>query len=378
MKNILYYIFLLVITWNCIGCVSEYDPGIEGMSNILVVEGIITNGTTEIKLSRSVQLSESIVDAPAVNNAQVSVESDSGEVIPSSTNSQGKYYIQTGELDSNKAYRLKIVSEGKTYVSKFLAPEYTPPIDTMIFYKQATGKPIQTQITTTGTSESSRYYLWSFEEIWEIKSYLMATATQETPESPIIFHDPYWPYYYCWKYNSSNSILLGSSYKLNENKISSLTIADNDASSDRFSQLYYLKIKQNALRREAYDYYNNLKMNAESTGSIFGPTPSEMKGNMECVEDSSISVIGYIEVSMSQYKEQMHDSSVFKNLYERPQIKCPVYGSIKEGEEDGVYVTLYEYDPVTPASYYTLPSCMDCRVLGGKKLKPEWWPNDHI
>lgn len=371
-KNFLIISIISLFSWS--GCISEYDPGIEGYSNILVVEGFVTDGTTVIKLKRSVSLSESLSDAPVVNNAEVYVETSDGETFLPSTISEGSYYIQVGDMDVNKSYRVKIAVDGHTYASEFLTPIETPPIDTLTFYQKSKGDLIETRINSTGTDETSRYYMWSFNEIWEIKSEVMALATQEEIGGPITMHYPYSPYHYCWKWGNSNSILIGSSYKLNENKINEVKIAENLPTSDRFSMIYFIEARQNALRKETYDYFNTLKMNAESTGSIFGPTPSEMKGNIECLTDNTVPVIGYVEVSFSQYKTQIHDASVFSEMYEKSRRDCPIFETVGQAEAAGISDVTVAFD----AYSFIGRICVDCRMLGGTKRKPAFWPNDHI
>lgn len=53
MKKLYMYITGLVML---LGCISEYEPNTIGqIEGLLVVEGMITNDTTEIRLSRSVK-----------------------------------------------------------------------------------------------------------------------------------------------------------------------------------------------------------------------------------------------------------------------------------------------------------------------------------
>ncbi|MCD8185817.1 MAG: DUF4249 domain-containing protein [Rikenellaceae bacterium] len=111
------------------------------------------------------------------------------------------------------------------------------------------------------------------------------------------------PYYYCWSHDHSRTFLLGSSLKLTANRIENLSLAQFEPASLRFTLLYYVKVRQNSIRQAAYNYFSTLKENAESTGSIFGTVPSEMTGNISCSSDPVIPVIGYVEVSTTQWKE---------------------------------------------------------------------------
>ena len=62
-------------------CVTDYEPkGLEQVRDLLVVDGIITNGETTIKLRRSVGLTDDFTEDEFVNNAKVVVEREDGAV----------------------------------------------------------------------------------------------------------------------------------------------------------------------------------------------------------------------------------------------------------------------------------------------------------
>lgn len=71
-------------------CVTDYEPkGLEQVRDLLVVDGIITNGETTIKLRRSVGLTDDFTEDEFVNNAKVVVEREDGAVF-TCANSSGK------------------------------------------------------------------------------------------------------------------------------------------------------------------------------------------------------------------------------------------------------------------------------------------------
>ena len=375
-----------IITYCCLaltgiisaGCIEEYDhPGLESLENLLVVEGFITGGETTISISRSVSLDSEYSSAPA-NPAVVSVETESGLSLSPYHSSGGTYYITTGELDPNTRYRLKIELDGETYASEFLVPLSTPPIDTMVRYKRSTGRPVEYRISTLGEENDSPYYLWAYQEIWEIKAHLRANAYQiNPPDSPIVPVDSYTPYYYCWKYNRSNSLLLGSTVKLNENRIADFTLFEIDPTTDRLdSELYWIRIRQNSLRPEAHTYFSVLKTNVESTGSIFGVVPSEMKGNIACLSDPDIPVIGYVEVTDTQWKDIFMERD--PTLFENKSHFCPMVTGPSDAEEKGLdWLNFAIYEESMEENIFALKKCVDCRQNGGSKSKPAFWPNDH-
>ena len=90
-------------------CVTDYEPkGLEQVRDLLVVDGIITNGETTIKLRRSVGLTDDFTEDEFVNNAKVVVEREDGAVFTCANSSgKGEYKVDMGELDPGSRDRAK-------------------------------------------------------------------------------------------------------------------------------------------------------------------------------------------------------------------------------------------------------------------------------
>ena len=178
-----------------------------------------------------------------------------------------------------------------------------------------------------------------------------------------------------WK-DSSKVISLGSSDRLTQNVIANKSIASYHPSDRRFSMLYHAEVEQYALHREAYDYYFNLQKNIEESGSLFAPIPSEMKGNIRCVTDPEVPVIGFVEVATVTRLKRFFPE--IEKVYEAEVTGCAstiVQGSEYDNNPDYGYVS---YNPMNAASNtYALKRCMDCGRFGSKQ-KPSWWPTSHL
>jgi len=362
------------------GCITEYTPSdIDELANLLVVEGNITEGESVIKLSRSVGINDDTYNIVNVQSATVQIESNDGAVYsPSEVSEKGEYKFYIETLDTNLKYRLRIKVDNEEYESTFRQPLMTPPIDSLSFIKESKSSPINICVTTHGAKEQSRYYLWSYREIWETRAniyaqlgYVNGVLVEYNDITPN-------PAYYCWKYNNSNSLLLGSSDKLNENKIENKRLIEVDAADDRFSELYYIELKQISLSKEAFDYFTNLQKNIESTGSIFGPIPSEMQGNILCISGTHSHAIGYLEVSKTVIQKTYVPKE--RRLYEPPIVDCvtPCAGDeIYQPESNSNFAPIYRGGSCGLGLTYSYVRCIDCRLSGGTKNRPDFWPNDH-
>ena len=362
-------------------CVTDFEPkGVEQIRDLLVVDGIITNGETVIHLSRSVGLLDDFTDDEYVNNAEVIVERLDGmrySSFPAMEN--GTYKIEVGELDLNERYRLRIALDGEEYVSEYLVPVMTPPIDTISLLKEDQGQPVHLCVSTHNSPNASPYYRWIYRENWEVKAEMFADAGLEYDEKGnqvIVYYDLMTSNntYYCWGKDSSEVMLLGSSDKLTENVISSKRLITMEPGDKRLSVMYHVDVEQYSLRQEAYNYYFNLQKNIEESGSLFAPIPSEMKGNITCVSNADIQAIGYVEVATSSRVKRFVPE--IKDVYEPVNSYCSA--SIVEGMPEMAGYSLFHYDPFPNGEISSaFTRCVDCR-RGATKNKPSWWPNNHL
>ena len=374
-KTIIYLLLLFASA----GCIEEYHAkGVEELSNLLVVEGTITEGITTIKLSRSVGLYDDASNSQRVGNAIVSVESDAGKVYSAITNIVGIYDIHIDKLDPETKYRLKVRIGDEEYESTYSKPILTPDIDKIFWTKDSNKGVANISVTTRGTNDQSRYYNWSYSENWEIRAMLYSNFMYDENGKIVLYDEVTGPYnlkYHCWNSNNSNQFILGSADKLSENVITEKKLVVTVPSDERFSVLYYIKVYQNMLSKEAYDYFTNLQKNIESTGSIFSPVPSEMKGNLFCTTNPDIPVIGYVDVSVVKTKEVY----IYPNegLYEpKADYSCFSVAADDDRYEESS-MPMYYYEPLDPTgNLYAYQRCFDCTTRGTKN-KPSFWPNDH-
>ena len=351
-------IYLILMIFALSGCIEPYEADIDGIESILVVEGIITGGITQINLSKSIGVNDEFYfwiwgerddDFFYVNNASVYVECEDGsqsEVARSSGN--GVYLIETGELNVNAKYRLAIYMDDEVYHSDFIAPAISPPVELSYrinydYFKNDKNEVDSTIyntdvfVSTQGYEGQPGYYLWSYKEDWEIH------ALVYSPDHP----------YYCWGKDSSRVFILGSTERLTGNTIRGQRLQTVSGSDRKVSHRYRIQVKQNAIHKEAYDYFNNQKKNSEHTGSLFGVIPSELMGNIRCTSNPGIYVIGYVDVSSTNTSNELYLSR---------------YECFNPGSDNWEYSKCYSEELEEPP-----PSCTDCTHRGGTIDPPKDW-----
>ena len=366
------------------GCIELYNlDGVEEISDLLVIEGTITDNESVFVLRRSVGLYEKLAGDETVNNAIVYVEKDNGEQLHGVFQSNGKYVVQTGELDADVKYRLYVKSGGEEYRSEFLSPLFTSEIGSITHSKEGNGEPVNIYIYTNDPDDKSRYYKWSYNEIWEVKAELFANYgyIDDEPEPKYLFLDGIGRNkYYCWVRDYSKTILLESAEDLSENIIHQKKLIEIPSNSEKLSILYNISVKQNQIRKEAYDYYTNLQKNIELSGSIFAPIPSEIEGNIRCLSNPNIPVVGYVEVSTTTMKELFFSDdtvSYYEPKYPLGTKMC-VEGTQASSQRLSEYEYTYLFVEPGVSTLYAPVLCVDCRLKkGATRDRPDYWPNGH-
>lgn len=370
MKGI--YIFLVAVSIAGIGCRESYDPKVKDLEqSFLVVEANLNPGPDEatIKLSRTSKLSEGNSIKPQ-NGAFVTVEGKDNSSRTMVDVGSGKYFSSNLDLIPGNEYRLRIRIGASEYVSEYVKAKITPPIDSIGLEKVDIGARIF--VNTSDPTNSTRYYRWEYGETWQIRSYFFSTIILENGHfRPRVF--PAEDVSNCWKYDSSTTILLGNSTKLQNDIISKAPLVNIYSGSDKLSVRYSMLLRQYALDQGAYNFYELMKKNTEEIGSLFNPQPSEVRGNITCITDPSEYVLGYVTASTIQSKRVFFDNVVWDfRMSCEPKDFAKNDATIRDFFISGLYLGI-DTIAIPPTISGAYPDCVDCRVRLGSTVKPSYW-----
>ncbi|MGZ3873520.1 MAG: DUF4249 domain-containing protein [Mucilaginibacter sp.] len=379
---------LLLIAALSVGCKKPYNPPVTNSPNsYLVVEGVInTNGTTAIKLSRTVNLSSKVTTNP-VTGALLFVEGDGGYNGSLSENDNGYYYLAAGTLDNSQKYRLRIKTpDNKEYLSDFEQVKVTPPVDSIGF--TITGNKLNIYANTHDPNNNTRYYRFNYHETWRFHAQYTSAFIADGSDVRSRHADEY--IYDCFADDTSSTIILGSSAKLKEDMLYQLPITSIVSTSEKIETKYSILLNQYALSADAYKFWTNLKKNTEQLGSIFDAEPSQLMGNIHNTANPAEPVIGYITVSTVQSKRIFIEKNQlplsFQPVY---PFNCELdtlwYSNPHTQKNDVQYYLLGTpplylpsagvYAPGVPKPIAYLSSsreCLDCTIRGYKQ-QPEFW-----
>lgn len=371
------YFILVVLLWA--GCKEPFEADLPSVpQGYLVVEGFINaQGSTNIKLSRTTPIDQKKTYKPE-SRALVNIEGDDNSSYTLSESAIGVYTSASLVLNPARKYRLRIkTNNAKEYLSEFTAVKITPAIDSVNWKEDDKGVTIYAN--THDDQNKTIYYRWDFDETWEINSaYASGFRYVNGIIRPTLSTDP--EIYFCWKYDTSSTILVASSEKLNEDIIHLNPILFIPSLDERLGVRYSIMVRQYALDKAGYQFYEQMKKNTESLGSIFDPQPSAISGNIHSASDPNETVIGYMTVSTMKEKRIFVSAGQLQNPGFRMYNLCAIDtvpnhpDSIKAVIPHSVipYNAVYQ-GPFITHYLASTPACVDCRQRGGINVKPSYW-----
>lgn len=375
------YSLICLFVMSVFSCRDRYEPDvISSPYSYLVVEGVLTvGGPASIRLTRTSKLDTTGFRAEL--NAQVTVEGKDNTTRPMVHSGSGNYSSPNLNLVLNTEYRLRIrTSAGKEYLSEYVMARQTPAIDSIGWKRDEEG--VRIYANAHDATNNTRYYRWDYDETWEIRAYYYSLYMYIKNNNTVRERTPAELVYNGWKYNSSKSIILGSSARLQSDIIFEAPVNFIEKDAERLAVRYSILLRQYALDKEGYDFYELMKRNTESLGTIFDVQPSEIRGNIKCLTDPSELVIGYVSASTITEKR------VFISVGQLPgwrfQEYCPSFDVANHPDSlrlaySGEYLSPIDaiYSLVVPGLIVgylsSYPPCVDVTKRGASVVRPSYW-----
>jgi hypothetical protein len=103
--------------------------------------------------------------------------------------------------------------------------------------------------------------------------------------------------------------VIASSAKLSSDVIFQAPVTTILSTNEKISVRYSILLRQYALTKEAYEFWENIRKNTEQLGSIFDAQPSQLQGNIHCISNPTEPVIGFVTITNIQRKRIFIDNS---------------------------------------------------------------------
>ncbi|RYZ79252.1 MAG: DUF4249 domain-containing protein [Proteobacteria bacterium] len=260
------FVLLLAI----ISCKEVYKPRlISSPQSYLVVEGVLAvAGPTSIRISRTTDLETSSIEPE--RSAKVTVEGKDNSTYALAATGNGFYESANLGIATDHEYRLRIITRGKEYVSEYIKARTTPAIDSILWKQETDG--LRIMLNTHDATDSTRYYRWEFNETWELKSYFRSVWIYIRDSNYVRRRSFQEDVSLGWKDDSSKNILIGSTARLQSDVVFRAPIIFIPAGDEKLAERYSIVVRQYALDKSAHAFYELMKKNTESLGSIFDPS----------------------------------------------------------------------------------------------------------
>jgi hypothetical protein len=373
MRSVVWIIGLIVLVS---ACRKPFEaPENPDAGTILVVEGGLAVGDSadnKIFLSRLQPLDDTVVSRRE-SGATISVISKTGAswVIPEVAVGE---YRALNNIPAANDHKLRIVTKsGRKYETPFLKTVNTPPIDSVTWQEQQN---VDIFVHTHDPTNATPYYRWDFTETWEYRSWYESFAYFK--DGQLIDRKPDEMVYQCWRTRQSGNVILANTLALTENRISFQPLISIVRPEERLSVRYSILVRQYGLTKEAYEFWNILRKNTELTGSLFDPQPSQLPGNIICLDDPNERVIGFVSAGKQVSKRIFIRNGDLRTSW--PKEDQALFCVALTGTTDEMIVALKQDTTLAPAYFITggglaiaKKRCTDCTLNGGVNVKPGFW-----
>ncbi|MCX6249568.1 MAG: DUF4249 domain-containing protein [Bacteroidetes bacterium] len=373
-------IFVLLLLFSCI---KIYNPNIDAKAEKkYVVSGRITGteGWQEVEVSLS-----SPIESPEyipVPDCQVRILDDKGNVFSLEEYKPGHYHVWIGQeyLLPGTSYKVRVTTSGGEELASGFDKMPTGPVLDSVYYlikdiptpdPEINLRVMQFYIDLKAQGNYSQYYKWEVVETWEyhaahrIQYYYDGTVHRVSP--------PDYSKVVCWDTNPVKNVFTLSTKSLSQNTYNQYPLHVIDGHTSRLAYLYSILVFQYALSEGAYNYWEQLRINSNEQGGLYEKQPLAIKGNLLNVSHPEREVLGYFyAASVSSRRYFYHDIEGIELDFNN--------GCIEEELGMGGWKNVNPWDyPVY--FYYKLEvlkilsnECVDCRLLGGTIVKPDFWP----
>jgi len=376
-------LFSLLALTGLFACIEPFTPDIDSnAASKYVVSGRISDreGWQEVSISLS-----SPVDNPAyvpVSGCQALVMDDRGNSFEMQEYNAGTYlvWMPQASLQHGTSFMLSVtLPDGDLIESSFEKLLPSPPLDSLYFIieDEPTSDPgdnikgLQYYVDLEAEGFEARGFKWEIEQTYE---YHAAHPAQYFYNGSFNKIDP--PDYsnmVCWSTSTINQVYTLSTENLARNSFQKYPLHFVDDRNPRLAIMYSILVSQYALTEEAFAYWDKVRINSHELGGLYEKQPLAINGNLVNISHPEKEVLGYFYAAsvVSQryfYKDiEGLELDFYNNCIES---ELGILGWAEFSPQD--YPVYYYY---SSEGLRTLSNgCVDCRLLGGTTVKPNFWP----
>jgi hypothetical protein len=287
------------------GCIDPINFKYEDQQEHLVVEGSFTTMANKNYIRLTYAQPYTYPYNKFETAASVYITSQEGEHFTFWYDKEGYYYpsdIDNAIGTAGHTYTLHIQAGERLYQSQPITLQQPIPIEQIgfkidrkqfAFEGDRKGKiynGYQILIDYNDPEQEKNYYRWSFASQYEVLTQPGDFVDNEGNPAPKDCCAR------CWLDEKREAFIVADDRLTNGKKVLNHQVLFMPF--ERYLQSKHkLRVYQHAITAEAYEFYRVMGQQKESTGTVFDPPPSEIKGNMFRVGDEKEQVLGFFEVS---------------------------------------------------------------------------------
>ncbi len=375
-------LLLLPLLFSFHSCIDEYWPEIDSYQNLLVVDGMITDGPGPFTVELSLSTNMNWPQYEPLGNCTVSIIDDAGNIIDLTEQEEGSYRSAgNGEQGiPGRSYRLRVItSAGKEYGTDFQRMHKPATIDSVYPLPENRSHPeslhelsgYQFYVDTKSDMEEA-YYMWRLEQTYQYTSDFFIHFIYD---HGIQAFSPIDSLFTCWTTEKVNRIFVFSTTGLSSSTLEKFPLNYVSTESRALSVRYSLQVEQLTLGKEAYEFWDELHKQNSGETSLYTQQLYQIRGNIRNISDESEPVLGYFMVAGRESKRvfvsRPNEMPFYYPICEITEADYEAYKYI--GWTDRKTWPLYVYRDPNGQRALTHQDCVDCRRKGGSTLKPEFW-----
>ncbi|MEL7531712.1 MAG: DUF4249 domain-containing protein [Bacteroidota bacterium] len=328
-------------------CIDEVDFPIDREEPLVFVDGMISDSldTYTIRLGYSAELGEGNDNILIpIADAEVTVQDEQGNLVAFIPDGNGLYQATMAGVPG-RAYQLKARLAGGREIESEM--EVLPPsipisslkaeVEVEEFLNTFNNLSIRESLVLRASSDipsGERPYLrWQVRGEYEFREgYPGALSTK-------------------WCYIPDkvdiNQLNIFDSRLLAGDELREQEILTTDYNY-RFAYMYCFHVQQLRISEKEFNYWSQIALLLNRSGSLFDPPPGNIRGNMYDAQDDSKAVLGFFSVAGASYKRQFISRDT-TNIYIDDRCR-------------------FQFNVPTPQA------CIDCLTLDGSKVeRPDYW-----
>jgi hypothetical protein len=307
MKQVI-YILILILT--IVACEEIYNPKIDEVDNMLVVEAIlrVDQQLNTINLYRSRGFNNTDESYPRVAGATVYLTDDDGGTLNFTEFTPGVYIINQ-YLDTDRMYTLNIDLNGEHYISEAQQVPAAPLLDS-VYGEYAT------KVSVEGTANSSEdivkeYGIQLQTDIMEqtdvnhYRFYGRKVIQYLDTYDTVIMGMPETRPIYIWKsvrpggiFNIAGPPAYSTSRDIIKHPLEFFEQNYFKYMPDTMSFMGWIYIiDEFGINENSYNFYTDLNRQLGTEGRIFDPVYVQLEGNLHCESDPDKIVLGNFEIT---------------------------------------------------------------------------------